>query len=150
MGQSGCRSCGATLERTFIDLGMSPLANSYIKPDQLNRMEPFYPLHVYVCEKCLLVQLKQFSTPHDIFSDYAYFSSFSDSWLAHAKAYVDMIDAGIIDPTKVVRTALQDAASVAGLLITTEAMIAERPDNKPGGGGMGGGMGGMGGMDMDM
>lgn len=91
MGQSGCRSCGATLERTFVDLGMSPLANSYIKPDQLNRMEPFYPLHVYVCEKCLLVQLQQFSTPHDIFSDYAYFSSFSDSWLAHARAYVDMI-----------------------------------------------------------
>jgi SAM-dependent methyltransferase len=70
---------------------MSPLANSYIKPDQLNRMEPFYPLHVYVCEECLLVQLQQFSTPHDIFSDYAYFSSFSDSWLAHAKAYADMI-----------------------------------------------------------
>jgi len=91
MGQSGCRSCGATLERTFIDLGMSPLANSYIKPDQLNRMEPFYPLHVYVCGKCLLVQLKQFAAPHDIFSDYAYFSSFSDSWLAHAKAYVDMV-----------------------------------------------------------
>lgn len=91
MGQSGCRSCGAMLEHTFIDLVMSPLANSYIKPDQLNRMEPFYPLHVYVCEKCLLVQLKQFAAPHDIFSDYAYFSSFSDSWLAHAKAYVDMI-----------------------------------------------------------
>ncbi len=70
---------------------MSPLANSYIKPEQLNRMEPFYPLHVYVCEQCLLVQLEQFSSPHDIFSDYAYFSSFSDSWLAHAKAYVDMI-----------------------------------------------------------
>jgi SAM-dependent methyltransferase len=91
MGQSGCRSCGATLKHTFVDLGMSPLANSYIKPDQLNRMEPFYPLHVYVCEKCLLVQLKQFAAPHDIFSDYAYFSSFSDSWLAHAKAYVDMV-----------------------------------------------------------
>lgn len=91
MGQSGCRSCGATLTRTFVDLGMSPLANSYIKPDQLHRMEPFYPLHVYVCDECLLVQLQQFSTPHDIFSDYAYFSSFSDSWLAHAKAYVDMV-----------------------------------------------------------
>ncbi len=69
---------------------------------------------------------------------------------AQKEEYVDMIDAGIIDPTKVVRTALQDAASVAGLLITTEAMIAEKPDNKKGGGGMGGGMGGMGGMDMDM
>jgi len=70
---------------------MSPLANSYVKPEQLNRMEPFYPLHVYVCGRCLLVQLEQFSSPADIFSDYAYFSSFSDSWLAHAKAYVDMI-----------------------------------------------------------
>ena len=70
---------------------MSPFANSYIKPEQLNGMEPFYPLHVFVCEKCLLVQLEQFSTPHEIFSDYAYFSSFSDSWLAHAKAYVDTI-----------------------------------------------------------
>jgi len=70
---------------------MSPLANSYIKPEQRRRMEPFYPLHVYVCSACLLVQLEQFSSPHDIFSDYAYFSSFSDSWLAHAKRYVDMI-----------------------------------------------------------
>lgn len=91
MGQSLCRSCGAVLNHTFVDLGMSPLANSYIKPEQRNRMEPFFPLHVYVCEKCLLVQLEQFSSPDDIFSDYAYFSSFSDSWLAHAKAYVDMI-----------------------------------------------------------
>ncbi len=91
MSRSHCRSCGATLEHTFVDLGMSPLANSYIKPEQLGRMEPFYPLHVYVCAKCVLVQLEQFSSPHDIFSDYAYFSSFSDSWLAHAKTYVDMI-----------------------------------------------------------
>ncbi|MDH4079230.1 MAG: class I SAM-dependent methyltransferase [Nitrospira sp.] len=91
MGRSHCRSCGSTLEQTFVDLGMSPLANSYIKPEQRNRMEPFYPLHVYVCRQCLLVQLEEFTTPHDIFSDYAYFSSFSDSWLAHAKAYVDMI-----------------------------------------------------------
>ena len=81
MGQSMCRSCGAKLEHTFVDLGMSPLANSYVKPEQLNRMEPFYPLHVYVCGKCLLVQLEQFSSPADIFSDYAYFSSFSDSCL---------------------------------------------------------------------
>lgn len=91
MGQSQCRSCGATLAHTFVDLGMSPLANSYIKPEQRSRMEPFYPLHVYACSACLLVQLEQFSSPHDIFSDYAYFSSFSDSWLAHAKRYVDMI-----------------------------------------------------------
>ena len=91
MAQSDCRSCGAALNHTFVDLGMSPLANSYIRPEQLSRMEAFYPLHAYVCEKCLLVQLEQFSSPHDIFSDYAYFSSFSDSWLAHAKAYVDMM-----------------------------------------------------------
>ena len=93
MSQSYCRSCGTTLKHTFVDLGTSPLANSYLKPEQLNRMEPFFPLHVYVCAKCWLVQLEQFSTPHDIFSDYAYFSSFSDSWLAHAKSYVDMITA---------------------------------------------------------
>ena len=91
VSRSYCRSCGTRLEHTFVDLGMSPLANSYIKPEQLNHMEPFYPLHVFVCAKCLLVQLEQFSTPHDIFSDYAYFSSFSDSWLAHAKNYVAMI-----------------------------------------------------------
>lgn len=91
MGRSRCRSCGSTLERTFVDLGMSPLANSYIKSEQRNRMEPFYPLHVYVCGQCLLVQLEEFTAPQDIFSDYAYFSSFSDSWLAHAKSYVDMI-----------------------------------------------------------
>ena len=91
MAPSLCRSCGTKLEHTFVDLGMSPLANSYVKPEQLNCMEPFYPLHVYVCGKCLLVQLEEFSSPADIFSDYAYFSSFSDSWLAHAKAYVDMI-----------------------------------------------------------
>ena len=91
MKLSPCRSCGVGLEHTFLDLGMTPLANSYIKSEQANRMEPFYPLHVYVCEKCLLVQLEQFSTPQDIFSDYAYFSSFSDSWLAHARMYVDMM-----------------------------------------------------------
>jgi len=89
--RSQCRSCRTTLEHTFVDLGMSPLANSYLKPEQLNCKEAFYPLRAYVCAKCFLVQLEQFSTPHDIFSDYAYFSSFSDSWLAHAKTYVGMI-----------------------------------------------------------
>lgn len=91
MGGSQCRACAAPLEHTFVDLGMSPLANSYLGRDQLHRMEPFYPLHAYVCGRCFLVQLEQFSTPHDIFSEYAYFSSFSDSWLAHARAYVEMI-----------------------------------------------------------
>ena len=110
MGQSMCRSCGTKLEHTFVDLGMSPLANSYLKPEQLNRMEPFYPLHVYVCGKCLLVQLEQFSSPAEIFSDYAYFSSFSDSWLAHAKAYVEMIVPrhGLDKNSKVVKIASND------------------------------------------
>jgi len=87
---SHCRFCEERLEHTFIDLGMSPLANSYLGADKQNGMEPFYPLHVYVCGSCLLVQLKEFEEAADIFSDYAYFSSYSDSWLQHAKHYVDM------------------------------------------------------------
>ena len=86
-----CRFCGAYLSHTFIDLGMSPLANSYIKPDEANRMEPFYPLHVYVCASCLLVQLEEFTSPQSIFGDYAYFSSYSESWLDHARRYVEAI-----------------------------------------------------------
>lgn len=83
----GCRFCGAKLEHTFVDLGMSPLCESYVSVDHLNDMEPFYPLHVYVCGKCFLVQLQEFVEREHIFSDYAYFSSYSDSWLAHAKKY---------------------------------------------------------------
>ena len=110
MATKTCRFCATVLTHTFLDLGVSPLANSYLKEEQLNRMEPFFPLHVYVCAKCLLVQLEEFSTPHDIFSDYAYFSSFSDSWLAHAKAYADMITARFrLDSTsKVVEIASND------------------------------------------
>ena len=86
-----CRSCGAVLRYTFVDLGMSPLANSYVKADQLNQMEPFYPLHVRVCDGCFLVQLEPAAKPEEIFSDYAYFSSYSDSWLEHAKNYADAV-----------------------------------------------------------
>lgn len=68
---------------------MSPLANSYLTSQQLNQMEPFYPLHAYVCKDCFLVQLQEYATPDSIFNDYAYFSSYSESWVAHAKAYVD-------------------------------------------------------------
>jgi 2-polyprenyl-3-methyl-5-hydroxy-6-metoxy-1,4-benzoquinol methylase len=78
------------LHHTFVDLGMSPLANSYLKPTQLNQMEPFYPLHAYVCEHCFLVQLEEFESPELIFGDYAYFSSYSDSWLQHARTYANM------------------------------------------------------------
>jgi 2-polyprenyl-3-methyl-5-hydroxy-6-metoxy-1,4-benzoquinol methylase len=84
-----CRNCGAKLEHTFVDLGMSPLANSYLKADQLNQMEPFYPLHVRLCATCFLVQLEPVTKPEEIFSDYAYFSSYSDSWLEHAKSYTE-------------------------------------------------------------
>lgn len=86
-----CRSCGTVLRHTFVDLGMSPLANSYVEADRLSQMEPFYALHVRVCGYCFLVQLEPAATPEHIFSDYAYFSSYSDSWLDHARAYVDAV-----------------------------------------------------------
>jgi SAM-dependent methyltransferase len=70
---------------------MSPLCESYLTADQLNRMEPFYPLHVKVCEQCYLVQLEEYVSPEHIFTEYAYFSSYSDSWLKHASNYVEMI-----------------------------------------------------------
>jgi hypothetical protein len=86
-----CRFCGAELRQTFVDLGMSPLCESYVEAGRVNAMEAFYPLRVYVCEQCFLVQLQEYVTPEDIFTEYAYFSSYSDSWLAHCRDYVDMI-----------------------------------------------------------
>lgn len=88
--EARCRCCGHPLHHTFVDLGKSPLCESYLRRDQLNRMEPFYPLHVWVCERCLLVQLEEYVGSDAIFRDYAYFSSFSESWLAHAEAYVEL------------------------------------------------------------
>jgi SAM-dependent methyltransferase len=82
-----CRFCRAGLERTFVDLGMSPLCETYPSVADLNHGEAYYPLHVYVCEHCFLVQLEQYESPEHIFSDYAYFSSYSDSWLKHAEHY---------------------------------------------------------------
>ena len=88
-----CRFCGALLNKTFVDLGMSPLCQTHIRPDQLHEMEPFYPLHAYVCDECFLVQLQEFVTPDQIFSEYAYFSSYSSSWVEHARRYAEaMID----------------------------------------------------------
>jgi len=84
-----CRSCSAPLRRSFVDLGMSPLCESYIDPKRLDEPEVFYPLHVQICESCLLVQLKQYVAPEDIFSEYAYFSSYSDSWVEHARCYCE-------------------------------------------------------------
>lgn len=88
---SKCRFCGSELNISFIDLGMSPLANGYIKKNETESSELFYPLHAYVCKECYLVQLEEYESPQNIFSEYAYFSSYSTSWLNHAKNYTDMI-----------------------------------------------------------
>ena len=91
METKNCLFCKAPLRRTFVDLGMHPLCESYVSEDKLNQMEPFYPLHVFICEKCFLVQLHEYVSPADIFTEYAYFSSYADSWVQHAKRYTDMI-----------------------------------------------------------
>jgi SAM-dependent methyltransferase len=82
-----CRLCDAPLRHTFVDLGMSPLCESFLAREQLDQMEPYFPLHVLVCSECFLVQLKEYVSPEHIFREYAYFSSYSTSWVAHAKAY---------------------------------------------------------------
>ena len=85
-----CRSCAAPLSTSFVDLGMTPLCQTHIASDQLHEMEPFYPLHAYVCERCFLVQLQEFVAPENIFGEYAYFSSYSASWVEHARRYALM------------------------------------------------------------
>lgn len=82
-----CRFCNNQLKKKFADLGMSPLANSYLKKEALQKSEYYHPLQVFVCEKCLLVQLTHFENPQNIFSDYAYFSSISKTWLNHVKQF---------------------------------------------------------------
>src|SRR5579872_1513859 len=86
-----CRFCDAPLSTTFVDLGMSPLCESFLSATQVNGMEPLYPLHVFVCDRCFLVQLEQYVRPEDIFTEYAYFSSYSDSWLDHCRRYTDQM-----------------------------------------------------------
>jgi SAM-dependent methyltransferase len=94
-GSSGpggpCRFCGSGLGHTFIDLGMSPLCESFLEAGELGRMEAFYPLHAYVCDLCFLVQLEEYVSPKEIFTEYAYFSSYSDAWLAHARDFTQAI-----------------------------------------------------------
>ena len=85
-----CRLCGVPLKQVFADLGMSPLANSYLTPEQANAMEPFYPLRALVCSSCFLVQLEAYVSGEDIFTEYAYFSSYSDSWVEHARQYTNL------------------------------------------------------------
>jgi SAM-dependent methyltransferase len=86
---AGCRFCAAPLRHTFVDLGMSPLCESYVPAERVGAMEPFYPLHARVCGRCLLVQVEEFVAPEEIFGEYAYFSSYSDSWVEHARRFVD-------------------------------------------------------------
>jgi hypothetical protein len=86
-----CRSCAAPLHHRVVDLGMSPLCESYVPAEKVDSMEPFFPLNVWVCEQCLLVQLNEYVGAEEIFTEYAYFSSFSTSWLQHASDYVDSI-----------------------------------------------------------
>lgn len=86
-GTHSCRLCGSPVERTFVDLGMSPLCESFVPADKADAMEPFFPLHALVCGDCFLVQLKEYVSPENIFEEYAYFSSYSTSWVEHARKY---------------------------------------------------------------
>lgn len=105
-----CRFCGAGLSQTFVDLGMSPLCETYPSPADLNRGETYYPLHVYVCGECLLVQLEEYESAENIFSDYAYFSSYSDSWLKHSENYCNKMIArlGLNEKSLVIEAASND------------------------------------------
>ena len=109
-GYVSCRFCGTELRHTFADLGTTPLCESYLPPTALNEMEPFYPLHAFVCEKCFLVQLDDYVGPEHIFTEYAYFSSYADSWLQHARQYVSLMqdDRGITSDSFVMELASND------------------------------------------
>jgi hypothetical protein len=105
-----CRGCGAKLTHTFVDLGLSPLANSYVPAERAGEGEIFYPLHAYVCDRCFLVQLEEFESPEAIFSNYAYFSGFAASWLRHAEAYAIAMQErfALGPPHKVIEVASND------------------------------------------
>jgi Putative zinc binding domain len=147
-----CRFCGAPLEHVFADLGMSPVANSYIPVEQADAMEPFYPLRAYVCSECFLVQLEEFEAPDAIFTDYAYFSSYSSSWLDHSRRYVEeMIERVRLDrSSQVVELASNDgyllqyfrehgvpvlgvepAANVAAVAVESHRRRILRPRHRP-------------------
>ncbi len=110
MSPLSCRLCAAPLRHTFLDLGVSPLANSYLRAEQLAQPEVFYPLHARVCERCFLVQVDAFEPPENIFSDYLYFSSYSQSWLRHAEQYAAMISSrlGLDQASQVVEAGSND------------------------------------------
>jgi 2-polyprenyl-3-methyl-5-hydroxy-6-metoxy-1,4-benzoquinol methylase len=135
-----CRICDGVLRHPFVDLGASPLCESYLDASQLGAMEPFYPLCPYVCESCFLVQLQEFVAPEDIFTEYAYFSSYSDSWLRHAEEYVEMAMArfGLGAGSHVVEVASNDgyllqyfvARGVPVLGIEPAANVAEAAERR--------------------
>jgi SAM-dependent methyltransferase len=110
VGATRCRFCGAPLRHVFADLGSSPLANAYLEPDRVGAMEPYYPLRALVCGSCFLVQLAEFETPEQIFSDYAYFSSYSVSWLEHSRRYAEQVTEmlGLGEHSRVVELASND------------------------------------------
>jgi 2-polyprenyl-3-methyl-5-hydroxy-6-metoxy-1,4-benzoquinol methylase len=110
MNVVNCRFCGSELSQNFVDLGMSPLSNSYLNSEQIKQKELFFPLHVFVCKNCLLVQLEEFESPKNIFSNYAYFSSYSKTWLKHAKDYVKMMSSrfDITEESNVIEVASND------------------------------------------
>jgi 2-polyprenyl-3-methyl-5-hydroxy-6-metoxy-1,4-benzoquinol methylase len=110
MSGTACRFCDGPLDVCVADLGMSPLANAFVSAERLGAMEPFYPLSAFVCSNCFLVQLSHFEAPEHIFSDYVYFSSFSDTWLRHAETYADTMIArlGLGAASKVVEIASND------------------------------------------
>jgi SAM-dependent methyltransferase len=109
-----CRLCGSPLHRTFVDLGMSPPCESFRAADQVDQAEVTYPLHVRICENCLLVQLPEYINPAEIFSDYAYFSSYSASWVEHARTYARAMTSRLgLGPTSLV----VEAASNDGYLL---------------------------------
>ena len=135
MSNPRCRLCWTELTHTFVDLGMSPPCESYLSADQLDEGETFYPLHVRVCPECLLVQLPAYIPAEDIFTDYAYFSSYSDSWVRHAQKYVDQAAArlGLGDESFIVEVASNDgyllqhsvARGIRSLGIEPAANVAE-------------------------
>jgi SAM-dependent methyltransferase len=135
-----CRFCRSPLSTTFVDLGMSPLCQTHIAPDELNRVEPFYPLHAYVCDECFLVQLEEFVAPAEIFTDYAYLSSYSDSWVEHARRYTEKMRArfGLDGRSFVTEIASNDgyllqhfvAADVPVLGVEPAANVAEIAERK--------------------
>jgi C-methyltransferase C-terminal domain/Putative zinc binding domain/Methyltransferase domain len=110
MRKTACRFCGTELTHVFADLGTSPLANSFLSEEELGQMEPFYPLRALVCHECFLVQLEDYETPEAIFSDYAYFSSYSTTWLDHSRRYAEMaVDRfGLDERSQVVELASND------------------------------------------